>query len=64
MMEMVDIKTDPELLRLLDEAQKLPPMTAAEREAQRRSWVIGEMLLDHPNMPREEVERIYDNIKR
>ncbi len=29
------------------------------REAQRKSWVIGEMMLDHPEMRREEAERLY-----
>lgn len=31
----------------------------ALREAQRRSWVIGEMMLDHPDMTRDEAERLY-----
>ena len=29
-------------------------------EAQRRSWVIGEMMLEHPEMTREEAERLYE----
>jgi len=34
----------------------------AMRRAQRRSWVVGEMLLEHPEKTREEVERIYDEV--
>lgn len=29
-------------------------------DAQRKSWVIGELMLEHPSMSREEAERIYD----
>lgn len=39
-------------------------MTPEEREAQRKSWVVGNMLLDHPEMPRETAERIYDNLEK
>lgn len=55
--------TDPELSRMITEAQKRPPMTAEQREAQRRSWVIGEMLLEHEDMSREEAERLYDEVR-
>ena len=54
--------TDPELLRLLEEARKLPPMTKEQIAVQRKSWVIGEMMLEHPNMTREEAERVYDEV--
>ena len=30
------------------------------RRAQQRSWVIGEMLLEHPTMTREYVEHMLD----
>lgn len=33
--------TKSELDRLLALVRELPPMTKAQREAQRRSWVIG-----------------------
>lgn len=58
---LTEMKTDPELLRLLEEAKKLPPMTAEEREAQRRSWVIGELMLEHNDMTREEALRLYND---
>lgn len=32
------------------------------RRAQRKSWVIGNMLLDHPEMTREHAEAIYDRL--
>lgn len=48
------------LAELLERAKDLPPPTRQQIEAQRKSWVIGEMLLEHPEMTREEVEAIYD----
>lgn len=33
---------------------------AAVREAQRKSWVVGELLLQHPEMTYEEAVTIYD----
>jgi hypothetical protein len=32
------------------------------REAQKRSWVIGETMLAHPEMTRDEAERLYDKV--
>jgi hypothetical protein len=32
------------------------------RDAQRKSWVIGQTMLDHPDMTREEAERIYEQV--
>jgi hypothetical protein len=32
------------------------------RRAQRKSWVIGEMLLEHPDMTREYVENIWNGL--
>jgi hypothetical protein len=51
------IPLDPELAALL-ESVKGYVMSPAERLAQRRSWVIGEMMLEHPKMSREEAERL------
>jgi hypothetical protein len=31
-------------------------------EAQRRSWVIGELMLEHLDMTREQAEAIYDRV--
>ncbi len=32
------------------------------RRAQRRSWVVGETMLSHPEMSRQEAERLFDDI--
>lgn len=53
----------PELERLL-EAARHHVMTPAEREAQRRSWVIGELMIEDDSLSREEAERRYDRAKR
>jgi hypothetical protein len=39
-----------------------PEQQREHRRAQRRSWVIGEMLLEHPEMSREEAERLVDSV--
>jgi len=39
-----------------------PAEQAAHRRAQRRSWVIGEMGIEHPEMSREEIERLVDAV--
>lgn len=54
-------KTNPELLALL-EATRGYVMSPAEQDAQCKSWVIGEMMIEHPEMTREEAERIYDRV--
>jgi hypothetical protein len=58
---------NPGLDRLLVEAQKAyDKMTPAQKremhDAQRKSWVVGNMLLDHPHMSRDEVEEIYEKV--
>ena len=55
------IATDPKLLELLKRAAG-HKMTRAEKDAQQKSWVIGNMLLDHPEMTREHAERIYSEV--
>ena len=35
-------------------------MTPAERNAQRRSWVKGEFMIEHPDMPEAEVDALLD----
>lgn len=52
---MGEVKTDPKLLALLERARD-PKMTPAEIDAQRRSWVRGEMMLDHPEMTAEQAD--------
>jgi hypothetical protein len=34
----------------------------AARAAQRKSWVVGEMMWAHPEMTRKQAERIYDQV--
>lgn len=55
------IKTNPELLALLEKA-KNHVMTKEEKAAQRKSWVIGNFMLDHPEASREYAEDIYAKI--
>lgn len=61
------LRDDPELDRLLVEAQKRwDAMTPEQRkkmmDAQRKSWVVGNMLLDHPNLSKPYVEEIYEKV--
>lgn len=53
------IKTSPELLAALERAKGYV-MSPAERHAQRRSWVRGQMGLSHPEMSRAEIEALVD----
>ena len=57
----------PDLDRLVRDAMAkfnaLSPEQQLEyRRAQRKSWVVGETMLEHPKMPREEAERLYDSL--
>lgn len=52
---------EPTLEEILLESRR-HTMTRGEYEAQRRSWVVGDMMLEHPEMTRVEVERIYDEV--
>jgi hypothetical protein len=57
----------PELVEALRRsAEVYNAMTLDEKRqmfaAQRKSWVIGNMMLDHPDMSREHAEKIYDEI--
>jgi hypothetical protein len=51
----------PELEALLERARN-HVMTPEEKRAQRRSWVIGEMMLERPEMTREYVEKLLDEM--
>jgi hypothetical protein len=64
---MKPIADNVELGRLIERAvAAYKAMTPAEKremhEAQRRSWVIGELMLEHPEMTRDEAENIYDRV--
>ena len=37
-------------------------MTKEEIAVQRKSWVIGEMMIENPEMTREYVEKIYEEV--
>ena len=52
----------PELDALI-EKEKGHKMTPAEIRLQRRSWVRGEMMLEHPEMTAEQVDAIMDDIE-
>ena len=61
------IPTNTKLAALLEKAaERWNHMSAEEKkkmaEAQRRSWVVGEMMLDHPDMTREYAENLYNKI--
>lgn len=60
-MQSKPIATDPGLLALLEKA-KNHVMTKAEKDAQRKSWVVGEFMLSHPDATREYAEAIYYKI--
>ena len=54
----------PDLLYLIQRAKAAldamsPKEQRAHREAQRKSLVIGELLLEHPDMTREQAEELY-----
>jgi hypothetical protein len=57
----------PELTELLRKSKEIvDAMTPEQRRemhiAQRKSWVIGEMMLEHLEMTREEAEAIYERV--
>ncbi|MGB3042425.1 MAG: hypothetical protein WBB98_04495 [Xanthobacteraceae bacterium] len=59
--------SNPDLDALIERAvaayNKMTPQQKREmHEAQRRSWVIDNMLLSNPHLTREYVEEIYDRV--
>ena len=38
-----------------------PTEQKAMREAQRRSWVTGELMLEHDDMTKEQANKLYDD---
>jgi hypothetical protein len=57
----------PELQAALDKANAAydamtPEQKAAMWCAQRESWVVGEMMLEHSEMTREQAKAIYDKV--
>lgn len=53
--------THPELLALLEKTKGCV-MTKEERDAQCKSWVIGEFMLSNPDATREYAEKIYERV--
>lgn len=41
-----------------------PEQKAEHMAAQRKSWVVGELMIEHPEMSREEAEQIYASVQR
>ena len=37
-----------------------PAMTTAKHMARRKSWVVGELMLEHPDITRDEAEAVYE----
>jgi hypothetical protein len=62
-MKILPCSPRPELNALIQAVKNRPPMTKAEIALQHKFWVIGEMILEHPDMSREEAERIYDSVE-
>ena len=60
-MQMPPLKSSPELNALIERA-KNHVMTKAERDTQRESWVIGEMMLEHLEMTRDEAVQLYRKV--
>lgn len=52
----------PELEALLKAARDLPPMTPAQLREQRISFAYGNCAIENPNVTREMVERIHDEM--
>ena len=57
-MKLPPSKPNPELDALLERARS-HIMTKEERDAQRESWVVGEMMIEHPEMTRDEAVQRY-----
>ena len=66
-LRMKPLRDNVELGRLIERAvaayRAMSPAQKREmHEAQRRSWVIGELMLEHPEMTLGEAEEIYDRV--
>lgn len=64
---MKPLPSNPNFERLLIEAQRAfdamtPDQQKEMRREQRKSWVIGEVMLEHPSMTREEAEEVYQKV--
>ena len=67
-MTLIPIKDRPELTAKIRAAMEAfnamsPEEQRAHRVAQRKSWVVGEMMLEHPEMTRAEAEAVYEKVQ-
>lgn len=54
-----------ELNLLLQKAQKwFNNLSPDDTEDKRKSYVVGEMMLEHPTLTKEDAEALYDNLKK
>ena len=60
-MQSKPLATNSKLLALLEKV-KNHVMTKAEKDAQRKSWVVGEFMLSHPDVTREYAESVYAKV--
>lgn len=65
---LTNIKDRPELTEALARANAwfnalTPEQQKVHREEQRRSWVIGEMMLSHPDMTRDDAIALYESVR-
>lgn len=66
----LQIKPSPERTELTDLLRKSKEwldnatveQKVAMKRAQRKSWIIGEMMLEHPDMTRERAEELYESL--
>lgn len=47
---------------LIEQSRRLPPMTDAQREEQRRSFAYGNTAIENPRITREMIDCIADKI--
>ena len=57
------LRTPNPMLMALIEHARTHRMTKAERDAQRRSYVRGELMLAHPEMSKIEADAIIDRVE-
>lgn len=59
-----DHDVSPDTVRRVAAFEALTPEQQAQHRAeQRRSWVVGELMLSNPDMTRERAEQIVDRVR-
>jgi hypothetical protein len=63
------LKDPPHLAQLVQDARAAfdaltPEQKRAHRDAQRKSWVVGELMLEHPDLTRGEAVARYERVMR